>query len=317
MKVMYVTVLTEGFEVQALTLARSIIELSPDSEFLFFCLDDISKRHLENLLPARTQIIEYSELQTPELDKLKEERAPGPFCWTCKSVLLSHVLSKFSYVDWAVYVDSDMMAFSDPNIRLNQSKDNSVVLTPHAFRYYPFIGTENLVGTYNAGYIAFKNNSKGNEILHWWMQKCLNHCPPIPDPDAYGDQKYLDRMATKYSNHVSIGFPDTNLAPWNIAKDSVSLKGEQVYFQSQKVVIFHFQGCKLAHNHFIDLYAGNMRISKSLRQFIFKKYKRNLKIAYTDLRKSTSYSISNKYSLPYLIKCFLLSLISRHNMVKW
>lgn len=317
MKTVYVTVLTQGFEVQALTLARSILETSADSKFYFFCLDEIAEKHLRPVLPERAQIVPFEAICTDELARLKSERPASPFCWTCKPVAIDYALKNISDVDWVVYVDGDMMAFGDPNERLVQAHDCSVVLTPHAFRYYPFIGTETLVGTFNAGYFALRNTNKGREILDWWMDKCFEHCPSVPDPDAYGDQKYLDAMSKKFADDISIGFPVTDLAPWNIGEDIVFKQGEDVYFQSQKALIFHFQGFKIANNYFVDLYAGNMRLSKSVKKHIFARYVSNMRRAYDDLHEKSGYKLERQYSVLYFLKSVLSMVLGRHNIVRW
>lgn len=317
MKTVYVTILTHGFEVQALTLARSIVQKSPDADFYLFCLDEAAEKNLQYVLPERSKVIPYDAIRNDVLDRLKKERPPSSFCWTCKPFVIDYTLSRVQKVDWVVYLDCDMMALANPNERLAQAANCSVILTPHAFRYHPFIGTETLVGTFNAAYFGLRNTKKGREILSWWFEKCIKHCPNIPEPNAYGDQKYLDDMVSKFGNDISTGFPVTDLAPWNIGRDLVHLEGNEVFFQSQKALVFHFQGFKIANKFFVDLYAGNMRLSRSLKRHVFSKYRAEMKSSYNDLCSISSFRLSSHYSLLYFIKCIALSLLGRHNISWW
>jgi len=73
---------------------------------------------------------------TYETKPLREARRRLPlseYCWTCKPAILQHAVKSISDLEWAIWLDSDMLAFGDIGSALSLHSGASVVLTPHRF----------------------------------------------------------------------------------------------------------------------------------------------------------------------------------------
>lgn len=241
------------------------------------------------------------------------------YCWLMKPLVIDHVMRSQADIDWCCFLDSDMMAFANPASRLAQARERSVVVTPHAFRYPAFFGTEYQYGFYNAGFLAFRQSPKAREILAWWCNKCLAHCPPFPEPDAFGDQKYVEQLVKRFADDVSIGFPSLNCAAWNIGQDEVQRIDGKVTWRGLPILIYHFQGLRLLRNGWTDLYSDEFRLSPSVREFIYRPYVAALKAATRDVEATGLVGTPLSAALPLKEFAFRFArtLLGHRNIVRW
>lgn len=283
MRVVYGTIATESFAPAALVLARSLVAVSPAAEVFLFALDEGAARIFKALAPERCVTVSFDEFAGKELRSTRHTLKISAFCWLSKPFAMAHLMRARPNCDWFCYVDSDMMAFADPAARLVEARGRSVVVTPHAFRYPPFIGTEYHYGRFNAGFIAFRNDDAGKAIHSWWRDKCVANCPAEPEADAFGDQKYIEAMAHLFYDQVSVGFPFTNCAAWNIGRDVVEQSDSRVLWRERQILIYHFQGLRLLSGGWVDLYGDRFALSRSVKHCLYRPYVKALRKAVADI----------------------------------
>lgn len=272
MKVAYCTVLNAAFVPRALTLQRSITVHSPNAGFAFYCIDDAAVALLRALAPANSWIVAPDEFETSELRGLKTALKPSEYCWTCKPVSLRHALLRDPAIDWAVWLDADMLAFGDLNSALADVPQANVALTPHSFSLPEFQCLEPVVGQFNAGYVAFRNSDEGRRALDWWLQRCLEACPAVPVDGKYADQKYLDDIATQFSNVAALSSNSVNVAPWNIFNKTVDAIQGRVMISGEPLLLYHFQGLKVLRSRIFNLYASARVLPGPVRRLIYRPY---------------------------------------------
>lgn len=274
---------------------RSLINVNDQSRFAFFCIDDRSANLLESLSLERSLIIRHREFLTKDLESVRGVRGRGEYCWTCKPFALLHLMDRTTDANWLVYVDSDMMFFSDPDSALHEHSAD-YLLTPHRF-HRAFLKYEKLSGRHNAGCVAVKPTAKGRTAMVWWRDRCIASCSATPSENTYADQKYLDEMLVLFpegASSVNIGL---NAAPWNIENYQVTRKKNNVVLNDSPLVLFHFQALTLYSDGSVSLYLGTRKIGKAVREFVYNPYIKGLEKAYESLRsidKSFEEGIVNK-----------------------
>jgi len=107
------------------------------------------------------------------------------------------------------------------------------------------------------------------------MVDCSNWCFGYLDGQKYGDQKYLDSWKEKYKSVKIIETKGANLAPWNIKKYSIKIKGDKILIDDDILIFYHFS---------------------KLYQVSPNQFKTNLNRVFV----STGGIIKNKIYLPYL-----------------
>jgi len=272
MKAIYCTVMSRPFVPRALALQDSIARHSPDAKFAFYCIDGETAALLNTFELKNAQVFAPNEFETPALRAVKTSLNPGEYCWTCKSVALLHAFATDPLLDWAVWVDSDMFAFADPNQALEAYAGASVVLTLHRFSWPEIAAYEPIVGRFNAGYVAVRNSKEGHAALTWWMRRCLESCSDEPTSENYADQKYLEQMPELFPNVVGSSHVGLNCAPWNVIGQNVAGGSEGVLVSNSPLLLYHFQGLKVVRYWAFDLYTSKMALPDIVRQEVYRPY---------------------------------------------
>ena len=195
--------------------------------------------------------IRLEDFENEKLKEAKGNRSRGEYCWTCSSSLIKYLLSTYN-LEYCTYIDADICFYQDPQILIDEMifAGASVQVVEHRFPKGDNRAWR--VGTYCVEFNTFKNDKIGLRILDEWVDKCLECCSQISDGIHWGDQKYLDPIVEKYSEHVNVlQNLGGGVAPWNIAQykglfsfgDNIILqeKGSNKVFE---LVFYHFEGVK-------------------------------------------------------------------------
>ena len=270
MNTLYVTIVSYEYALMGLSIGRALQKQGKQSAI--YCMDE---KVAELLATANIQncfIFPPSAYMTNALSDIRKERKDSEFCWTCKSVILTHALQKFPELDWAIYLDSDMMIYGDPDSGLPENENSNVVLTPHSPSTSHFESFIEKAGEYNAGYIAFRNSTEGCRALSWWRDRCLESCSVNADGEVYADQRYLNLMPELFSGVYISGHAGLNAAPWNILGKSINSSGEAIFINQDQLLAYHMQGFKIVSREIFDLYCGEQRLPKEVRETIYLPY---------------------------------------------
>jgi hypothetical protein len=267
----YCTVIDSTFVQRALALQRSIARHSPGAGFAFFCLDSVTADMLERCASPQAKVVHSQDFETEALRCVKTARKLNEYCWTCKPAVLLHALRVFD-VTWAVWLDADMLAFGNLDSEFHNHPDASVILTPHRFTLPEFRAYEPIVGAFNAGYVAFRNDPDGLAALNWWMGKCLEGCPAAPDALRFADQKYLEAMARVFPRVASSQSPGLNCAPWNVFEREVERRDGMITVEGAPMQLYHFQGLKIIRDWAFDLYGARLRLPPAVRRHVYAPY---------------------------------------------
>lgn len=283
MKAFYAVTTDRGYVPRVLCLYRSLQPWLGDTRFGFFCVDDGAAELLDKLDLPNAFVLRHADFASPELERVRPSRRLNEYCWTCKPAALRYAFAMWPELDWAVYLDGDMMAFGDPNLVLARPEAH-VLLTPHRFALDTFKAWESLTGVHNGGYAAFRNSPEGRRALDWWMERCLELCPAVPTNGVYADQTYLDNLPSAFAGVVASPHKGLNAAPWNIDGYRVRLRDGQVYCDDDPLLIYHFQGMKLYGLRLYDMYAGPHRLPADAIRHIYRPHMHALAKATREVR---------------------------------
>jgi hypothetical protein len=271
-RAIYCTVIDTAFVPRALALQRSIALHSPNAVFAFYCLDRATADVLQTCGLPQAKVVPVQDYETESLKLAKATRKLNEYCWTCKPAVLLHALGSYTGMDWAVWLDADMLAFGNLDSEFCRHPDASVILTPHRFSLPEFLAYERTAGAFNAGYVAFRNDSDGLAALNWWTGKCLEGCPAIPDRNRFADQKYLDAMAQMFPRVASSQSLGLNCAPWNVFEKEVEGRDGMITVAGAPMLLYHFQGLKIIREWVFDLYGARLRLPQAVRRLVYAPY---------------------------------------------
>lgn len=271
-KNIYATIVQGRYALRALALYESMNKYLKHNILIILCLDDEALQLLRKLDLSNCRVLQAESFETPLLLKLKTERPTAEYCWTCKPFILDFIFSEYKNVGWAIYLDSDTLVFGDPDQGLPEDPESHVLLTPHRPTTNYFLEHIKSAGTYNAGYIAFRNSMQGKDVLLWWLEKCMEACPMVPQEGIYGDQYYLNYMPELFKGIMISPNKGLNAAPWNINGQVVTKVGDRIFIGDDELLTYHMQGVEIITNRIIDFYKGNYIVHETIKQYIYIPY---------------------------------------------
>lgn len=166
--------------------------------------------------------------------------------WSLKSVFILQLLAANNKV---IYIDNDILFFSDPSFLFEELSQHPVLLTPHHYPSNPesnqnWFEANFRVGLYNAGFLAA--NQDAIAVLNWWAKACLYRCEKSYWRGLFDDQKYLDLFPILENRTKVLTHLGCNVAAWNEACCRVSLQ-ENLFVVNEHIplIFYHFNGFSL------------------------------------------------------------------------
>ena len=260
----YCTLFDSNFLDRGLVLIKSLFRVDNKARLYVLCMDDLcyevlSQENMEQLL-----LIKLSEFEDERLLSIKKKRSRGEYCWTCTAMEIKYVLTKF-HEEMCTYIDADMKFYANPDILIQEMKDQGCVVqvVPHRFAPDKKMKQRELMsGKYCVQFNTFTNDMRSMKLLDSWVEKCMNDC----SMENGGDQKYIDTWSDiSFVNKTSnIG---AGVAPWNVNRYKLVDQNQLIIqdrFDSQKgqIIFYHFQNLVFPKE-------GIARVSPYLEHWIF------------------------------------------------
>ncbi|MEY0303687.1 hypothetical protein AB7W11_17370 [Providencia manganoxydans] len=254
---------------QALVLIDSIIKNGDKSNIYVLSMDDESYEIISSFTQsyANVFILKEENVINDNIRDLKNTRHYFSYCWTLKSIFCMFILDLINEHDCVTYTDSDLFFMGNASSYLS-SKDYSVFFTFEE-QFLPknkhdkkkeYNNIKSIVGDFNSGFISFKKDAKGKQVLSWWQNKCIESCD-VNDV-TFGDQKYLNEVPSLFDNVFYEPSTVINIGPWNVLKREWKRRNNDVFFGENKALVYHFSGFKIKNPDTI-CFLGGIKVHES------------------------------------------------------
>ena len=255
MKRAIVTVVTRNYAHYAYALAESVQEHEPNVEF-FLCFADTPSNTESINATSGIHIFQADGLGIAKWKRFAFQYTPFELSCALKPFAMSHVLSH-GY-DEVVYLDGDMRLFSRLDAVWQLLDDKSIVLTPHLISPFPQDGGRPgedlflMAGTFNAGFLALRNDNQAREFITWWSRKMEAECYKDLAASIFVDQKWLSLVPGLFGNVGILRNPAYNTGHWTLPQFALSTDVTgSACIAGQKIALFHFSNfCPEAPNEF-------------------------------------------------------------------
>lgn len=290
----YCTIFNSGYLSRGLALFESLKKYDSDFKLLVFAADDLTYKVLQALSDPALVVHRQSDLESPELLRVKSERQMAEYFWTCTPFTILYALEKLGW-DHCTYVDADVYFFSSPKPLLDEYFKGDIGIVEHRFSKH-FTRLEQS-GKYCVQFNFFRRNENGLKALRWWAQSCLEWCYDRYEDGKFGDQKYLDDWTTRFDKVISLQHEGGGLAPWNMEQYHFSKSSPQttpapntdtpvlIQKQNQKwdLIFYHFHALRFYKNERMQL--GRYRFHQELITLVYAPYVRHLERIENQLKK--------------------------------
>jgi hypothetical protein len=257
----YVTLFDSLYLPQGLALHSSLERHAGNYQLWVLCVDDIAFEILQKLKLSNVSLISLKEVETKELCNVKQSRTIAEYCWTLTPFTFSFVFERDAKAERVTYLDADTWLLHSPRPLFAELEvgTKSVLITEHG--YAPQHDQAAISGRYCVQFVTFVRGG-GDEVLHWWQERCLEWCYSRVEDGKFGDQKYLDEWPTRFSKTVHV-LREKALcqAPWNVTR-----------FPPSEAIFFHFHGLRLLTGQNVLLADGSYEIPYPTFQHIYSPY---------------------------------------------
>ena len=239
----YVTLLDVNYLPQLLALRTSLHRHSGNFRLWVICADELVYDFLTQAQLQGVKAMRLADFETPELLKVKLERAPYEYYWTLTPFLFDFVFKLDSRIGRVTYLDADLWfrAAPDSIFESFQESKKSVLITAHAFSEDR--KTAVAFGRFNVQFLTMERIGS-HAVKQWWQERCLEWCFARLEEGRYGDQKYLDKFPELFPDETWVAEPAMRFqGPWNANR-----------FVSKEAITYHFHSLRLLGRHRLKLY---------------------------------------------------------------
>jgi hypothetical protein len=276
-KRVYCTYFDHRYLSRGLSLIASLRRVGDHGRVWVLCLSETAYEQLQRLDLPGVHPLRLADLEAayPAVAAVKDERTTAEYYFTWTPWWMQHVLDASPDAEWVTYLDADLWFFSSTDAIYDELAGASVGIVPHRFS----AGQEWRLkyGTYNVGWVSFRNDESGRACLRWWSERCAEWCKDVPEDGRFADQGYLDSFAQVTDSLRVITNPGANLAPWNLRTHAVDARPSGVTVDGHELVFFHFHGVDRSGDRFYLKHAPyGVRTTATLREYLYRPYLRDL-----------------------------------------
>lgn len=289
---------------------ESLKKYSYNFHLFIFAFDDRSYNLLKQLNLECVTVISLLEFEDDALLKIKQERTPGEYCWTCTPSVIKYAIEQYQLSN-CTYLDADLYFFSNPSVLIDEMEDKSVLITEH--RYTHIYDQTETSGKYCVQFMTFKNNAKGMQVLNWWQKACNEWCYNRFEDGKFGDQMYLDNWMTKFDGVHELQHLGGGVAPWNAQQYNFAFENKKIIGTENAtdkkfdLVFFHFHALKVLNKGRVD--CSLYKLDKQDIALLYKEYVTALSRITSDLNKiDPGFDYNYDLEAPINIKAFLSKL---------
>lgn len=261
------TCFDKGYLDKGLVLYHSLKRNCTSFKLYIFCFDTSSRDVLSKEKLESAVICDWSDYESPELLRIKQERTRAEYYWTCTPQIIKIVLERFNE-EHCIYIDADLAFFSDPIILLEEIQDSGGHVGIMEHRFNKGIAGKRYLrrsGKYCVEFNYFDQNSESKKALNWWADRCMEWCYHIREPERMGDQKYLMKFEELFEGTYVFKNLGAGLAPWNSRQYKVQNDGNKARFihinsdkstEDVQLVFYHFQNINFISSSLVNLSTG-------------------------------------------------------------
>lgn len=234
----FCTLFDSNYLTRGLAMLRSLKQEHPAAVAHVLCMDDLTHELLKQLGLPDVRLLRLRDVEDAELRAVKPTRSIAEYCWTLSSWLCAHLMQTRQEITRIVYLDADLMFFSDPGVLFQEAGDASIAIIEH--RFQPWNMDLLPYGRFNVQWVAFRRDAEGMACLTRWRDQCLEWCFSRLEDGKMGDQKYLDSWPRDYRSVHVLQHLGAGVAPWNFSNHPVLTMEGRILIGEVPLVFYHF-----------------------------------------------------------------------------
>lgn len=276
------TIVARNYLGQASVLFESVKEQCGDIKFCCFVVDGFDD---DSEIPKSlsSHVYDCRKLGIPFFEEMAFRYDVVEFSTSLKPYIFNYIFQSEKFNN-AIYLDPDLKLYSDLNWISEIFRSKSIVVTPHlldieengtrhtgrtpAINLYSFL----MVGTFNFGFVAIKNDTYGTAFVKWWAEILRDKCFVEINQSLFVDQKWADFLPSFFGAQLEVlRDAGANVAYWNLHERKLTSDAESNYFvNGSKLKFVHYSSIAITD---VDEISSNIPKSKNINLITYPEYR--------------------------------------------
>lgn len=199
----YFTSICSNYLPKAMALAESVKHNCRDAMFVL-CLVEREAPQVALDFPHFDHVILAKDAGWGNFDQFIFRHSIVEASTAVKGQFMRNLLERFPDSEKFVYLDPDVLTYSD-FVELEDMLDKaSIVVCPHLLRPGNIdMEISSLAhGTFNLGFLAVRRSNNAQSFLDWWAERLFRFCYDDIPRGIFTDQKWIDLAPSFFDVHI-------------------------------------------------------------------------------------------------------------------
>ena len=238
----FFTSICSNYLPKAMALAESVKRHCPRSHFVL-CLVEREVPDVAASYPHFDEVILAKDAGWESFDSFMFRHSIVEASTAVKPRFMQHLIERYSEEVKFVYLDPDVLVYSDLSELEALLDVESIVVCPHLLRPGNIdMEISSLAhGSYNLGFLAVSRSKNAQDFLGWWAERLFLFCYDDKSRGIFTDQKWID-LAPCFFDVRILKHHGYDFATWSLLNSDLREVDGQYMINGDPLRFIHFSG---------------------------------------------------------------------------
>lgn len=238
----YFTSICANYLPKAMVLAESVKRHCPGAIFVL-CLVEREIPEVARTFGAFDEVVLAKDAGWQNFDSFIFRHSIVEASTAVKPRFMIHLMERYANHDKFVYLDPDVVVYSDLTELRALLDEASIVLCPHLLRPGNIdMEISSLAhGSYNLGFLAVRRSNNSSAFLEWWSERLFLFCYDDKERGIFTDQKWID-LAPCFFECTILKHHGYDFATWSLLGSDLREENGKLVVNGQPLRFIHFSG---------------------------------------------------------------------------
>lgn len=236
------TICGSNYLPKAITLGTSVKQHITDAKF-DICLLEKDADPVAGKTQVADEIFLAKEIGYPNFERFIFRHTIVEASTAIKAQLFKYLLQRYPGEDKFVYLDPDIVVYSDFIELQVELEKHSIILCPHLLEPGNIdMEVSSLQhGAYNLGFLAVSRSRETTKFLDWWAERLFWYCYEDIPNGIFTDQKWIDLAPCFFYVHI-FKHRGYDFATWSLMNSNFQKNGDKYTVNGDPLRFIHFSG---------------------------------------------------------------------------
>lgn len=238
----FFTSICSNYLPKAMALAESVKQRCPGSRFVL-CLVEREAPVEATAYPHFDEVVLAKDAGWDNFDRFMFRHAIVEASTAVKAQFMLNLMERHSEESKFIYLDPDVLVYSDL-VELKQLLDDaSIVLCPHLLRPGNIdMEISSLAhGCYNLGFLGIRRSRNAHDFLSWWAERLFQFCYDDMSRGIFTDQRWVD-LAPCFFDVAVLKHHGYDFATWSLLNSDLREVDGRYTINGDPLRFIHFSG---------------------------------------------------------------------------